>query len=97
MHGVVEQQPDSITWPSSLSQQITRKLVSPCIQLTMSQGRVIGIHGKPAAVSHPVTQILDEVIETLTGSPPNRVLGVRPDHSVVSRHDPAECGINKVA
>jgi hypothetical protein len=94
---MVEQQPDPIIGPGSLSQQMACELVGPCIQLVMGQGGVIGIHGEPAALLHPVAQILEEVMETFTGSPPDRVLTVLPDQDAVSRHNPAKRVINKVA
>jgi hypothetical protein len=48
-------------------------------------------------VLHPVAQILEEMMETLTGSPPDRLLRVLPDQDGVSRHDPARREIDKVA
>jgi hypothetical protein len=48
-------------------------------------------------VLHPVAQILEEVIETFTGSPPDRLLRVLPDQNAVSRRDPAGREIDKVA
>jgi hypothetical protein len=70
----------------------------------MSQSGVIGIHGELltvllVTVLHPVAQLLEEVIETFTGSPPDRVLRVLvlPDQNAVSPHDPVGREIDKVA
>jgi hypothetical protein len=61
------------------------------------QRAVIGIYGESGAVSRPVAQVFEQVMKTFPRSPPDRVLRLLADQDAISRHNPAEREINKVA